>query len=171
MSAGAGTGDNTGPVPHCFQDGPQQLDFLPVGGGSATAGGARDHQTVAPLIDQVAGAAPAVAVSREPSPLNGVTIAVSRFLWRAATSESDGGHGSQGYLALYPGREQGSCSATRRLQASVANGWSPSSAVGQVVTSASANTAGATAASWRRHSMASRRISHVGVLFAGPALR
>ncbi len=52
---GAGTGDNTGPVPHRFQDGPQQLDFLPVGGGRRLAGGARDHQTVAPLIDQVVG--------------------------------------------------------------------------------------------------------------------
>ena len=103
----------------------------------------------------------AAAMSSEPSGSNGVTIAVSTVPNRACGVESAGAHGLQGYLAVpYSFAVCGALALALRAQASVASGLVATSVPSaSVVISKSANTAGATSASCRRHSMASRRIS------------
>ena len=125
----------------------QQRDLLVVGGRRRFTGGAGQHQAVAPGSRRDGWPAwRRPSVSSEPSDLNGVTIAVSTVPSRALHVESAGAHGHQDYPL--------------DLQASVANGDVATSVPSaSVAISKSANACGATSMSWRRHSIASRRIS------------
>ena len=181
---GARAGDDARPVANRLQHHPQQLEFLVVGGGRRLAGGSRDDQTVAPRIDKVVGQ---LAPRRRcPVSHRGQTASPSRSAGFPGARGRRIRRWSR--FSRLPGpanpfwhrRERACCPATRRAalgappacgehlrtlasggpQASVANGLVATSVPSaRVDTSKSANTAGATSASCRRHSMARRRIS------------
>ena len=109
----------------------------------------------------------AAGISREPSGANGVTIAVSSVPKGAWTSNPPV-LTNPDYLAaptLFG-------SATRLAQASVASGLVATSVPSaSVAIWKSLNTAAATSTSWRRHAMASRRISTSACSLARTAMK
>ena len=143
---GAGAGDDAGTVADGIENRAQQRDLLLVGGRGRFTGGARQHQAVAAGVDQWVASRAAVAVSSVPSGLNGVTIAVSTVPNRALTSNP---------LVLTATKITRLASGLRSQR-----GGRHLSAVRQrSAISKSAKTCGATSTSWRRHAIASRRIS------------